>query len=136
MYLGLEHELSNAYVINELEKKLPLKVRREWSLLVQGYSSLESSGKRFKVFADFIMLQRRAVEYGNSKLRTDIVDNCDSKVINDSSGRDIQFKCGHVKMTPDRGSERSLDKCFIHRTDGHSLSRCNEFVKLSPRQRL
>ena len=131
--VGLEHELSNAYVINELEKKLPPKVRREWSLLVQGDSSLESSEERFKVFADFIMVQRRAVEYGNSKVRT---DNGDSKVIDDSSGKDTQFRCDHAKTTSDRGSEMSLDKCVIHRTDGHSLSRCNEFVKLSPRQRL
>ena len=79
MYLGLEHELSNAYVINELEKKLPPKVRREWSLLVQGDSSLERLEKIFRVFADFIMLQRHAVEYGNSKVRTDIVNNCDWK---------------------------------------------------------
>ena len=69
--------MCNAYVIGDLEKKLPPKIRREWSLLVQGDISETGSVEKFKMLMDFIMMQRRAMEYGCSKVR-DFVDDSDS----------------------------------------------------------
>ena len=138
--VGLERELCNAYVIGDLEKKLPPKIRREWSLLVQGDICETGSDEKFKMLMDFIMMQRRAMEYGCSKVR-DFVDNSDSEdndseKLSDSPKTKIQFHCSHMTESSNVATDIGFKRCSIHDTNSHYLSDCSEFFKLDPHQKL
>ena len=67
--MKLEHELSNATVISLLEEKLPKNIRRDWSKMVNETDNKIDDTNRFPAFLDFLLEQKRIIEYESADIR-------------------------------------------------------------------
>ena len=67
--MNLEHKLSNATVISLLEEKLPKNIRRDWSKMVNETDNKIDDTNRFPAFLDFLLEQKRIIEYESADIR-------------------------------------------------------------------
>ena len=72
--MKVEHELSNTIVISLLEEKLPRDIRREWSKQVNEIESKANEVNRFTEFLQFLLNQKRIIEYESADIRMGMMD--------------------------------------------------------------
>ena len=113
--IGAEKEVSNSGCVSIIEEKLPKTTKREWSKFVNNDEDILMSTNKFPELLKFLQKQRQFVEYETSEIRN-VEENKD------------MF---HVERTDSR-----KDSCWIHKSNGHTVSECSVYTGSSPEDRV
>lgn len=112
--LGIESEMSNTITLSLIEEKLPNSTRREWSKEVNKKESTVNKDNKFPSFLDFLIEQKRILEYERAELR--IGDKNDIKeVYNTNNWNNTN---GQMKRS----------RCIWHNSNGHTTDQCQNFL--------
>jgi len=119
--MNVENELSNTTVISLLEEKLPKGIRREWSKKVSEVGSKIDDNNRFSSFMEFLIEQRRIIEYESANIRMSMVG---------ISGH--TYHVGQVSKEPTDTSFNRAPRCLIHGTNSHVTQDCRVYQEKTP----
>ena len=129
--IGAESEISNASTVSTIEERLPSNIKRHWSVRVSKKgSSLEETNK-FPLLLDFLLEQRRAIEYETMDIRG-------------VSSKHVSF---HIDGKTEEIDEEDNDtntkerkwqyhKCWLHQTNTHDVESCKTFMDKSPEEKI
>ena len=117
--VGVESELSNSSLVSLIEEKLPKHIRREWSKVINERDDLLMNKNKFPGLLKFLIYQRRIIEYETSHLRSK-----------------TECKSGHSYYVSEGHSPVNAVYCWIHRTDGHNILECREYLESTPEDRV
>ena len=107
--IGLEHEMSNSYIISVIEKKLPEEMRIDWIKSIAEKGEVDSA-KVFMLMMHFLNRWRNIIEYDESAIR-----------------KAPERKMGSTHHTePTKPIERS-EVCWLHEDGKHPVWKCNLF---------
>ena len=67
--LKLDKEISNSTAVSTIEDKLPRDIRRMWALEINKTNSKVNDADKFPSLLQFLLEQKRAIEYDNDKTR-------------------------------------------------------------------
>ena len=114
--IGAELEMSNAYIIALIEKKLPEEMRLDWVKLIAEKGEVDSR----KTF--FLARWRRVIEYDAAAIRK----APEKRVV----GRVNHAANGKPKI------EAKAERCWIHEDGSHPVWNCKIFQMLSIKEKL
>jgi hypothetical protein len=107
--IGLEHEMSNSYIISVIEKKLPEEMRIDWIKSIAEKGEVDSA-KVFMLMMEFLSRWRNIIEYDESAIR-----------------KAPERKVGLTHHAePTRPREKS-EVCWLHEDGKHPIWKCNLF---------
>ena len=121
--LNLEKELSNSYSVSVLEVKLPPSVKLQWSRKINKTNSKVNSADKFPAFLNFLLEEKRVIEYNTSALR----NNEDQSHVDGS-----EYYANEINYALKRENYR----CVIHDTNDHFLFECESFLEKTAEQKL
>ena len=107
--IGLEHEMSNSYIISVIEKKLPDEMRTDWVKSIAEKGEVDSA-MVFKLLMKFLNRWRNIIEYDESAIR-----------------KAPERKVGsthHAEMT---NTKEKSEVCWLHEDGKHPIWKCNLF---------
>ena len=126
--IKMEKEISNAYTIRLIEKKLPQRVYLKW--LEEEHD--DDGSKRFMQLLTFLKEERKRVE--KVLMQRDPVvtekENTKRRGINAATG-------GYNAAPPPSNTNQSTQKsCLVHTTNGnHHTRKCKKFMSMSVEER-
>ena len=135
--IGMEREISNSHAVSLVEEKMPERIAWEWAKEVSRRNSAVDERNKFPHLLDFLLEQRRIIEYSSSDLRyvkTSVKAHAhyveeDDEVIDDTNCHlSIENKPPEVQQNGRR--------CCIHRTDNHTTPNCRVYLSLSAADRV
>ena len=110
-----EKEISNSTVIGIIEAVLPKFIRREWSREVNRKDSPINEDNKFVLLLDFLLEQKRILEYQDDTLRLPRTQYQNS------------MKDQH---------RNEPGNCWIHRNASHNIAECNVYLAKSNEERI
>ena len=116
--LKIEKEMSNAITLSIIEERLPGNVRREWSKEVNKEGSKVDRFNKFPSFMNFLLEQRRILEYEMATLRID----------NEDDTAEIYYT---ANIQSNRGS-----RCIFHNSNGHLTEECRNYLAMQSQERI
>ena len=118
----VEHELSNATVISWFEEKLPKKIRRDCSKMINEKGNKIDDANRFPAFLDLLLQQKGIIEY---------------------EAEDIEMKklellelCFHLHNEEEEKIKEpdysgNFPRCLVHNSNTHTTSNCQVYTEKS-----
>ena len=123
--IDMQAEISNSTVVAMIEEKMPKAVKLQWCLQVCDDNSDVDDRNKFPQLLEFLLKQKRAMEYGSSDLRT----------IGSNRQGQVNINQGNVNRL---GLNR--ENCWLHKEDtsvtSHPIWKCREFISKSVRERM
>ena len=118
--MKIERGVSNAATVSIIEEKLPRDVKMEWAKRVNEVNSKFEDSNKFPFLLEFLLEQRRVLEYVTADLR-------DGTVKVDASVNFVDKKTEENEEMIKR--ERRGVRCWLHNTNEHSIVECDGFLK-------
>ena len=119
--LGLEAEITTTSSVSIIERKLPMDIRREWAKTVSLDVSMIDKTNKFPSLLQFLLNQKRAIEYDCAALRAYNSNTAMSKAVaHHTTAREY---------TDERQSTQS--KCLFHNNAEHWTSECQSYLSES-----
>ena len=118
--IKVEREVSNAATVSIIEEKLPRDVKMEWAKRVNEVNNKVEDSNKFSFLLEFLLEQRRVLEYVTADLR-------DGTVRVDASVNFVDKKTEENEEVIKR--ERRGVRCWLHNTNEHSIVECEAFLK-------
>ena len=116
--MNLEKEMSNSTIVSMIEEKLPTDIRRRWCRVVNKTENNIDDSDKFPHLLTFLLEQKRWIEYDNSNLRKSF------------SNRTISGSANHYQEKDKGDNDHNLKapKCWMHKSNDHSICDCSEFL--------
>ena len=106
--LNLEQEVCNSHVLAIIEGKLPRDIQIEWYRMI--HKQKLDMKDRFTSLLEYLKIERAALEYGMSELRSN-----------------SERKYGGVHNIEKVGEKET---CFIHANSNHKISECRSYLRM------
>ena len=119
--LGLEAEITTTSSVSIIERKLPMDIRREWAKTVSLDASMIDKTNKFPSLLQFLLDQKRAIEYDCATLQ---VYNS-----NTAMSKTVAHHTTAREYTDERQSTQS--KCLFHNNAEHWTSECKSYLSES-----
>ena len=116
--LGIEEEITTTSSVSTIESKLPPDHRKEWARLVSSRKSTVDKTDKFPSLLDFLLDQKRAIEYDASDLR--------------SAGTPQVRGATHLS---DGRPSPTAKYCLVHGNAKHSTYECRNYLAKPVQQR-
>ena len=116
--LGIEKEITTTSSVSTIESKLPPDHRKEWARLVSSRKSTVDKTDKFPSLLDFLLDQKRAIEYDASDLRS----------------ADTPQVRGATHLSDGRPSP-TAKYCLVHGNAKHSTYECRNYLAKPVQQR-
>ena len=116
--LGIEKEITTTSSVSTIESKLPPDHRKEWARLVSLRKSTVDKTDKFPSLLDFLLDQKRAIEYDASDLR--------------SAGTPQVRGATHLS---DGRPSPTAKYCLVHGNAKHSTYECRNYLAKPVQQR-
>ena len=116
--LGIEKEITTTSSVSTIESKLPPDHRKEWARLVSSRKSTVDKTDKFPSLLDFLLDQKRAIEYDASDLR--------------SAGTPQVRGATHLS---DGRPSPTAKYCLVHGNAKHSTYECRNYLAKPVQQR-
>ena len=116
--LGIEKEITTTSSVSIIESKLPPDHRKEWARLVSSRKSTVDKTDKFPSLLDFLLDQKRAIEYDASDLR--------------SAGTPQVRGATHLS---DGRPSPTAKYCLVHGNAKHSTYECRNYLAKPVQQR-
>ena len=116
--LGIEKEITTTSSVSTIESKLPPDHRKEWARLVSSRKSTVDKTDKFPSLLDFLLDQKRAIEYDASDLR--------------SAGTPQVRGATHLS---DGRPSPAAKYCLVHGNAKHSTYECRNYLAKPVQQR-
>ena len=141
--MDLSEEMDTVAMVSMIEKLLPPVQKREW--IIQVDSKNFTSKGMFEELLNYLLREKRVIEYTEHDLRADksrvihqtIMDQSNQP---SSSSADSQPLINYVasEVQENRLNMRPLPnkRCWLHKTDGHCIEKCNQFLKMTLTEKL
>ena len=107
--IGLEHEMSNSYIISIIEKKLPEEMRMDWIKSIAEKGEVNSA-KVFMLMMQFLNRWRNIIEYDESAIR-----------------KAPERKVGSTHHAGPTQPREKSEVCWLHENGKHPVWNCNLF---------
>ena len=129
--VGIEREISNTSTVRIIEVKLPKDIRREWSREVNRTDSKVEESNKFPYLLNFLLEQKRIIEYESMSLCT--------------GGVPIKGYANHLDEDGDNSNEikdeqtvqwKPQFQCWIHSTNKHTIGECKVYLGKQPEDRV
>ena len=119
--LGLDAEITTTSSVSIIERKLPMDIRREWTKTVSLDACMIDKTNKFTSLLQFLLDQKRAIEYDCAALRVYNSNTAMSKAVaHHTTAREY---------TDERQSTQS--KCLFHNNAEHWTSECKSYLSES-----
>ena len=123
--VGMEREISNTRVVGDIERRLPPIVRREWSRSLYDDKSEVDRSDRFPALLQFLIKEKKSVEYELSEIRSLTHSNSPRATVNATD----------VKERSETTRRDVFKKCLIHDDGKHATPECRVFMGKSAQER-
>ena len=118
---NMEHELSNTTIVSLIEEKLPKLIKRKWYMAVSKKDSKVNERNKFPDLLEFLLEQKRCIEYGLEDLR---------------SRPHVQYgKTHHIDGRDSVEETKRGGRCMIHNTVDHSTENCRGYIDKTPEEK-
>ena len=135
--MGLTEEMDTVATVSMIEKLLPSVQKREWII------SLDASNTNYKGMFErllnYLLREKRVIEYTEHELRTNKTRTVHQATLNHQDQPSTSYANGNQYTTYTSAHENNkygtsiVDKkwCWIHRTTGHSIDQCKQFLQMA-----
>ena len=128
--VNFEKEISNGAVISIIEGKLPMSIQLKWSEKVNGRDSTVEDLDKFPHLLEFLLDQKRILEYVNTDLRRRFPQ--------------VRGYSNHIDSTREDEGEDNQERtsrgpnyrCLVHRENNHPTEVCEEYLAKDPAERV
>ena len=136
--MDLTDEMDTVAMVSMIEKLLPPVQKREWIIRVDS-RSFQSKGM-FEELLKYLLREKRVIEYTEHDLRADkprvvhraIVDRQDQPSGSSTTSRScINYTASQTQDNRLNAPLPSKKSCWMHKTDGHSIENCYQFLKMT-----
>ena len=121
--LGLEKEITTASSVSVIEKKLPPDIRREWAKMVTDSSSKIDKTDKFPSLLEFLINQKRAMEYDAADLRTNTFSSRPLVQTHYTTGKENK-----EERTTKPETVKSHRRCLLHGDANHWTDECRVYL--------
>ena len=115
--LKFEREMSNSTVVSLIEDKLPRDIRKSWALEVSKVDSKVKDDDKFPSLLEFLLEQKRAIEYDTHDLRT---------------YGSVYGSAHHLEGN----DSNKYPTCVMHLEASHNTRDCRDFCSLLPSKKV
>ena len=116
--LSMEAEMCNSNMVSIIESKLPKTLAHQWFRQIHESGSKVDKRNKFLGLLEFLRIERKALEYASSELR--------------SNSEITQGRVNALDSGNNTGIIRTStsDDCLIHNVNSHKTSECRKFIDI------